>query len=53
MSTLGKLVVVNELGIRPFRPASRGWIEFVRKTLTATGTPTPLTLKNDVPQFSQ
>ena len=31
VSTLGELVVVNELRIGLLRPAPRGWIEFVRK----------------------
>src|SRR4030095_8589004 len=31
MSAFVVLVVVNELGIRPLRPAPRGWIEFVRE----------------------
>src|SRR5437868_619756 len=28
---LGELVVVDQFGIRPLRPAPRGWIEFVRE----------------------
>src|SRR5262245_52112759 len=31
VSALGQLVVVNEPGIRAFRPTPRGWKEFVRE----------------------
>ena len=31
MPAFGELVEVDKFGIRPFRPAPRSWIEFVRK----------------------
>jgi hypothetical protein len=48
VSALGKLVVVDELRIRPLCPTPRRRIEFIRNTLTVTGTETPLTPKNEI-----
>jgi hypothetical protein len=31
VTAFGELVVMDQFGIRPLRPAPRGWIEFVRE----------------------
>jgi hypothetical protein len=45
VTALVELVVMDQFGISPLRPAPRGWIEFVREDAHGNGMETPLALK--------